>query len=194
MSIEALTTEDQNFTHHPRHDLESILYVIFYICTFTKGPGIPRTTSEVTENLPLRKWFCHEEPKDIGLRKIAHMSSPESMITNYFTNYWADFIPFATQLASVCFPHKTTLPNRLTHKTMLEILREAYSQVEEISTTSSCPLHSCRNDEIPVESTGIHRNETGIHRNKTGIHRNNCIPAGIEWNPQEWNNFKQSPY
>jgi hypothetical protein len=133
MSIEALTTEDQDFTHHPRHDLESILYVIFYICTFTKGPGIPRTTAEVTENLPLRKWFSHEEPKEIGLRKMAHMSNPELMITNHFTNYWADFIPFAQQLASVCFPQKTTLPNQLTHKTMLEVLRTAYSQVEEIS-------------------------------------------------------------
>ena len=132
MSIEALTTEDDDFTHHPRHDLESILYVIFYICTFTKGPGIPRTTTEV-ENLPLRQWFSHEEPKDIGLRKVAHMSSAELWITNYFTNYWADFIPFAQQLASACFPQKTCLPNQLSHKTMLKILRAAYDQVEEIS-------------------------------------------------------------
>jgi hypothetical protein len=64
---------------------------------------------------------------------MAHMSNPELMITNHFTNYWADFIPFAQQLASVCFPQKTTLPNQLTHKTMLEVLRTAYSQVEEIS-------------------------------------------------------------
>jgi Fungal protein kinase len=133
MSIEALTTEDQNFTHQPCHDLESILYVIFYICTFTKGPGIPRTTSEVTENLPLRKWFSHEDPKDIGLRKLAHMSIPDLMITNHFTNYWGDFTPFAQSLASVCFPVRTCDPNRLTHKAMLEILHTAYAQVEEIS-------------------------------------------------------------
>ena len=133
MSIEALTTEDEDFTHHPRHDLESILYVIFYICTFTKGPGIPRVTSEVTEDLPLRKWFSHEEPKEIGLHKLAHMSSPELMITNHFTNYWADFTPFAQKLASVCFPGRTCLPNQLTHKIMLEILSEAYDQVDEIS-------------------------------------------------------------
>ena len=133
MSIEALTTDDEDFCHHPRHDLESILYVIFYICTFTKGPGIPRTTTEVTANLPLRKWFSDEEPKDIGLRKLAHMSTPESMIINHFTDYWADFTPFAKQLASICFPVKTCLPNRLTHKTMLEILHEAYDQVKEIS-------------------------------------------------------------
>jgi hypothetical protein len=133
MSIEALTTENQNFTHHPRHDLESILYVIFYICTFTKGPGIPRETMEVTAELPLRKWFSHEEPKEIGIRKLAHMTTPEVMITNHFTNYWLDFIPFAQQLASVCFPDKASLPNQLTHKKMLEVLRTAYSQVKETS-------------------------------------------------------------
>ena len=132
MSIEALTTEDENFAHHPRHDLESILYIIFYICTFTKGPGIPCTTTEVTDALSLRKWFIREDPKDIGLRKLAHMSTPQLMITNHFSNYWADFIPFALQLASACFPGKTCLPNQLTHKRMLEILRTAYDQVEEI--------------------------------------------------------------
>lgn len=132
MSIETLITVDQNFAHHPRHDLESILYVIFYICTFTKGPGIPRTTMEVNENLPLRKWFSHEEPREIGLRKVAHMGNPELMITNHFTDYWEDFIPFAQELASACFPQKTNAPNQLTHKKMLEILRIAYSQVVEI--------------------------------------------------------------
>jgi hypothetical protein len=132
MSIEALTTEDENVAHHPRHDLESILYVIFYICTFTKGPGIPRTTTEVTGAIPLHKWFTREDLKDIGLCKLAHMSAPQLMITNHFTNYWADFIPFVLQLAFACFPGKTCLPNQLTHKRMLEILHTAYDQVDKI--------------------------------------------------------------
>jgi Fungal protein kinase len=132
MSIEALTTNDEDFIHHPRHDLESILYVIFYICTFTKGPGIPRTAIEIT-TLPLRKWFSHEDPKDIGVRKIGHMTNPEADITNHFTNYWADFAPFALQLVSVGFPGKMNLPNQLTHKRMLEILQKAYAKVEEVA-------------------------------------------------------------
>ena len=40
------------------------------------------------------------------------------------------------------------------------------------SSTCHSPYHSCRNDRIPLESTGIHRNETGFHRNATGIHWN----------------------
>ena len=31
--------------------------------------------------------------------------------------------------------------------------------------TSSCPTDSCRNEPIPLESAGVHRNGTGIHRN-----------------------------
>ena len=49
----------------------------------------------------------------------------------------------------------------------------------QLFSTSHCPTDSCRNDRIPLEWTGIYRNETGIHRNGTGIHWNECIPAGI---------------
>jgi hypothetical protein len=133
MAIEALITENENFTQHPRHDLESILYVIFYICTFTKGPSKSRLIKEVPDTLPLRKWFSDQDPKEIGLRKVANMTEPEQMITNHFTNYWADFAPFALQLASTCFPSKPSIANELTHKRMLEILHTAYDQVVEIS-------------------------------------------------------------
>ena len=101
MSIEALTTEDKNFAHHPCCDLESILYIVFYIWTFIKEPRIPCIT-EVNDKLPLCKLFSHEEPKEI---KLAHISTPDIMIINHFTNYWADFALFVPELASVCFWH-----------------------------------------------------------------------------------------
>ncbi|KAF8800195.1 hypothetical protein BYT27DRAFT_7263094 [Phlegmacium glaucopus] len=42
MAIKALLAEgNDKYAHLPRHDLESILYVILYICTFTKGPSLP---------------------------------------------------------------------------------------------------------------------------------------------------------
>ena len=41
MAIEALLEPSPDFIHKPRHDLESILYIILYICTFVRGPGLP---------------------------------------------------------------------------------------------------------------------------------------------------------
>ena len=46
-------------------------------------------------------------------------------------------------------------------------------------STCHSPYHSCRNDRIPPESTGIRWNETGIRRNANQFHRN---ATGIRWN------------
>ena len=64
--------------------------------------------------------------------------------------------------------------------TMMTTLEHITDDVWELLSTSRCPLHSCRNGQIPLESTGIRQNGTGIHQNETGFHWNSCIPAGIE--------------
>ena len=58
----------------------------------------------------------------------------------------------------------------------------------EVSSTSQCPSHSCKNVMIPPESAGMGQESagmgpesTGIHRNETGFRRNDLIPAGMEY-------------
>ena len=60
----------------------------------------------------------------------------------------------------------------------------AQGAADPIDDHSTChsPYHSCRNDRIPPESTGIHWNETGIRRNANQFHRN---ATGIHWNRYE---------
>ena len=50
---------------------------------------------------------------------------------------------------------------------------------DALHSTCHSPYHSCRNDRIPPESTGIRWNETGIRRNANQFHRN---ATGIRWN------------
>lgn len=40
MAIEALLAFNRKFVHKPQHDLELILYIILYICTFVWGPSL----------------------------------------------------------------------------------------------------------------------------------------------------------
>jgi hypothetical protein len=61
MAIEALLSFDQTFVHKPQHDLESILYIILYICTFVRGPGLLLYESEVPRSLPIRTWFNNDD-------------------------------------------------------------------------------------------------------------------------------------
>jgi hypothetical protein len=131
MAIEALIAEGKYFAHLPHHDLESILYVILYICTFTKGPNVPRPDYEMPHTLQMKSWFLTEPMRTIGDRKMAHMCQPEVSIIPGFTHYWEDFGPFALDLIQLCFPFNPAKPNKLTHKEMLSILEKAYTTVEE---------------------------------------------------------------
>ena len=121
------------FTHQPRHNLESILYVILYICTYFKGPGIERLETDFPEmlSIPLEHWFCQDGVKDIGRYKLGMMVTSESSILAKFTLYWADFVPFICQLIRSCFPHFPDFACQMNHDDMIAILIEAYDTIEE---------------------------------------------------------------
>lgn len=150
MAIEALVAErNGDFAHLPCHDLESILYVILFICTFTKGPNLPRPDFETPDTLFMKSWFSTEPLKTIGYRKIAHFCKPDHSIIPGFTEYWEDFGPFALDLIRLCFPFNPSKPNKLTHKEMLSILDKAYTTVKEpptkACTTVKAPLTNMKN-------------------------------------------------
>ena len=128
MAIEALLETNPTFIHQPRHDLESILYIILYICTFFPGPGLPCKTTVFP---PLRTWFSNDRIREIGYRKVAHLQCYDIAILPNFTPYWCDFAPFVKDLIIACFPVNARLPSELQYERALRILEKAYSAVEE---------------------------------------------------------------
>ena len=137
MAIEALLAEKKDkFAHFPHHDLESILYIILYICTFTIGPSRPRLDFNMPNTLNMKNWFTTDTLKIIGGRKVADMCQPERNIISGFTEYWKDFTPFVLDLLQLCFPpaYNPTLPNKLTYDKMLSILKKAHTIVKEPPT------------------------------------------------------------
>jgi len=157
MAIEALVADkNENFAHLPCHDLESILYVILYICTFTKGPDVPRPDFETPDTLNMKSWFSSGPLKSIGFRKIAHLCKPEDSIIPGFTEYWEDFGPFALELIRLCFPFNPAFSNKLTHKEMLSILDKARRTVKEP------PTKACTTVKVPrTNMKNLKRNEPG---------------------------------
>ena len=124
MAIEALTCTG-HFEHAPRHDLESILYVIIYICTFTNGPNLSCTENQLLKNLAIHSGFKNNGMSSIGTSKIGHMQHAEQEILPGFMEYWTDLAPFILDLIKACFPSQETLPNSLTYKGMIDILSHA---------------------------------------------------------------------
>ena len=138
MAIEALLAINQTFVHKPQHDLESILYIILYICTFVRGPGLPPALSQHVFDIahclspPIRTWFSNDtDIRKMGYLKLAHLECYDIAILPYFAPYWHDFAPFAKDLIIACFPVKARLPNDFQYNQVLQILKAAYDSVEE---------------------------------------------------------------
>ena len=136
MTIEALLETNPTFTHKPRHDLESILYIIIYICTFIQGPGL-LSFKIPTVFPPLLTWFTNDRTREIGYRKLAHLQCYDIAILPNFTPYWQDFAPFVKDLIIACFPVNARLPSELQYERALRILENAWSAVKEPLAKSS---------------------------------------------------------
>ncbi len=137
MAIEALLAINQTFVHKSQHDLESILYIILYVCTFVRGPGLPPALSqhEFDPSPPIRTWFSNDtDIRKMGYLKLAHLECYDIAILPYFAPYWHDFAPFAKDLIIACFPVKARLPNDFQYNQVLHILKTAYNSVEEPQT------------------------------------------------------------
>ena len=138
MAIEALLADGkEKFDHLPCHDLESILYVIFFICTFTKGPNLPRPDFETPGTLHMKSWFSTDPLNSIGFRKVADLCLPTQTVIPGFTEYWNDFAPFALDLINLCFSSTPAAHNKLTHKSMITILEKACATVKEPPASSN---------------------------------------------------------
>ena len=133
MAIEALVNYGKPFIQQSNHDLESILYVILYVCTYTTGPGTMRKDTDIpkTMTIPLSCWFTKEYVKEIGQTKAGHMMMAKDLIISKFDEYWANFTPFVGELIKTCFPSGISERNSLTYASMLAILERAHDAVQD---------------------------------------------------------------
>jgi hypothetical protein len=151
MAIENLLNPTS--VHKPRHDLESLLYIILSICTFVQGPGLSLHESDMARvSLPIRSWFSNDGIREIGLRKMRHLKRYDTVILPYFASYWHDFAPFVGDLIMACFPIKPHLPNQLQYENVLGILKKAYNVVEEPLEHTRFARHLKRPNSSPAPS------------------------------------------
>ena len=146
MAVEALLATNQTFVHKPQHDLESFLYIILYICTLVRGPGLPLYKEDATHPgmpPPISTWFCSNSVSEIGYRKLAHLKCYNTAILPYFTPYWFDFTPFVKDLITTCFSLGGCIPNTVQYDQVLRILKAAYNSVGEPQTgrAQASPSH-----------------------------------------------------
>jgi hypothetical protein len=135
MALEIMLNDGKKFCHDIRHDLESVFYVLIWVCCHMDGPEMERSNPFL---LPVREW-CNMNFKlrKLGLIKLAHLANFEDSILKHFTPYWTDFKPFMRKLRSAFWPGSFEIPNSITSEEMLKILREAANEVKDKEVQSS---------------------------------------------------------
>jgi hypothetical protein len=123
---------DKPFYHELRHDLESILYVILWICTSMDGPGIERRVVDPRfMDLPLHMWFNKDaDLQNLGYLKLGHIVDAERAIFENFPPFWNPLKPFLEQLLKEFFPVHPIAGSDITPEKMIEILRDAAQHVD----------------------------------------------------------------
>jgi len=123
MAVEILL-EKNNVTHRPSHDLESLFYVLIYICTNLGGPNTPRPLDELLEftSLPIAAWFVPETSfEGLATTKLGVAHAFEKRIVNRFSPYFTDIKPCVMELFHAMYPNGPHIKSALTHDTMIEI-------------------------------------------------------------------------
>ncbi|KJA22968.1 hypothetical protein HYPSUDRAFT_201776 [Hypholoma sublateritium FD-334 SS-4] len=140
MAVEALAwKKPSDFRHQPKHDLESLFYVLLNLCTYVDGVGCLRSPIPKAEELSvcLNEWWAVDDYHTLARRKASILMSPDTFILGRMPAYWDDFHQVLKDLYAVIWTDSITFirdqQNTATHEAFLEVLikaREMYREKE----------------------------------------------------------------
>lgn len=153
MSIYVLDTTE-GLVQKPCHDLESLFYVLLYMCMAYVGPGQRRSEKELedTQKFPLCEWFEPKNFTSIGATKAGHLAVFEYRLRPNFTPYFMDLVEPMNALLRVLFPNKDYHNCEATHDNMLKILQPVFDTL---------PDDEPRNEQLPGDRSGVPSDVSG---------------------------------
>lgn len=116
--------------HEPKHDLESVFYVLIWICVLYDGPNDSERQKFSIFDTDLKSWLVGDSSKDISSNKYAMLTKLhrfKSEILDLFTPYFEDLKPCISALRDALF---STTP--ITHEIMIDILKKTFDTLPEI--------------------------------------------------------------
>jgi serine/threonine protein kinase len=160
MAIELLMRKSK-IRHAIHHDLESLFFVLIYICTNLSGPGAIRTREElkVHSSIPLSAWFkASSSLHEVGISKAGAFCQFDENILKPFAPYFEDLKPCILKLFNAMYIEKPGTPAPISHEKMIEIFNETLDELphETISIPKFESLSVTSSSRVRKLSLGIH--------------------------------------
>ena len=132
MAIDLMLNKKEHFCHELHHNLESILYVILWVCTLMDRVGVKhREADPCFMDAPLCTWFDRDANIwDLSYHKLAHVVDSDQAILDNFSPFWKSFKPFVCQLLCAFFPIHPIAGCPITPHTIISILKTAAEMVD----------------------------------------------------------------
>ena len=126
---------DASTEHDFRHDLESFLYILMYICIRFVGPN-GKVAPGKGKALPdfIRDWFSSTSPLSTGSAKWGMMTLPSKF---FYSQFLCHFQPYFQVLKPCVNKLRKMFANRknITHEMMISILKETLNRLPDEDVT-----------------------------------------------------------
>ena len=133
MCIASLLNLLTDFIHSEVDNLESILYTILAVCTYTNGPAMLRFSIPEEQSIPMNRWFYKSSQKKLACQKDNTLSYFSKHIKSHLPKYWNDFAPYLKWFIDACWELPTCFldqPNVATHNKFIKILDDMICHYE----------------------------------------------------------------
>lgn len=147
MPIESSGNPDQVFRHSPKHDLESLFYVLLYISTFFTEPHHRLQSAhlrKIHSSVPLLEWVDPEAYsktfRSMGCLKTGHMANFESAIIAKIAPFFRPIASHLIKLRDAFFPShlkNAYRNNQITYTSMVEIFDAMLEAIPNADAASS---------------------------------------------------------
>jgi len=148
MAIEVLDFADGiPARQKPMHDLESLFYVMLYICMKLKGPKNLKRTKEdlVGITIPIDQWFLmYPRHRELEEKKRAQLEYIETRFFSKFAPYFHELVDCMRSWWDVLFPpiapnFRRLRDGRGTHDGVLKVLRQTYEKLPDYDMDAPSP-------------------------------------------------------
>jgi hypothetical protein len=161
MAIELLLKKG-GIRHTPQHDLESLFYVLLYLCTNLDGPGVIRSPAELNKHstIPLSFWLqASSSLHQIGLHKAGTLADFETSILKCFSPYFVDLQPCVYNMCRAIYgDRKPGSPSNVSHDEIIKIFTDTLDTLapEAALPNTYQPLLTSSPFDTRKRSLGIH--------------------------------------